>query len=118
MKVNFVYKNGRERAMDERYAKILTGLNMGTYLTRDVVAARAVPVAVVAEFGGANEGQDAASEHQAEAQSNDDVSVSVDDGLDGLEVEELRALARERGVKVHHAAGAGKIRAALRGAIE
>lgn len=117
MKVNFVYKNGRERAMDERYAKILTGLNMGTYLTRDVVAARIVPVAVAAEFGGANESQDV-GEHRVEEQSSDDTSASVDDGLDGLEAEELRALAKERGVKVHHAAGADKIRAALRGAIE
>lgn len=43
-------------------------------------------------------------ESQAEAQ----------DELDALGEEELRALAKERGVKVHHKAGADKIRAALR----
>lgn len=40
------------------------------------------------------------------------------DGLDALDVDQLRALAAERGVKVHHAAGADKIRAALRAAAE
>lgn len=40
--------------------------------------------------------------------------VATDDGLDDLAVEELHALAKERGVKVHHKAGAEKVRAALR----
>lgn len=40
------------------------------------------------------------------------------DGLDSLDIEQLRALAKERGVTVHHAAGADKIRAALRAAAE
>jgi arginase family enzyme len=40
--------------------------------------------------------------------------VIVDDGLDGLDKEQLHALARDRGVKVHHMAGADKVRAALR----
>jgi transposase len=39
----------------------------------------------------------------------------VSDGLDGLTAEELHALAKERGVSVHHRAGADKVRAALRG---
>jgi len=38
------------------------------------------------------------------------------DGLEGLDAERLHALARERGVRVHHKAGADKVRAALRGA--
>lgn len=38
------------------------------------------------------------------------------DGLDDLEIDELRALAQERGVNVHHNAGADKIRQALRDA--
>ena len=45
-----------------------------------------------------------AVESQSEAQ----------DELDALGEEDLRALAKERGVKVHHKAGADKIRAALR----
>lgn len=40
--------------------------------------------------------------------------VEAQDELDALGEEELRALAKERGVKVHHKAGADKIRAALR----
>lgn len=37
------------------------------------------------------------------------------DGLDKLDAEALHALAKERGVTVHHRAGADKVRAALRG---
>lgn len=44
--------------------------------------------------------------------------TSNPDGLDDLEAEQLHALAKERGVKVHHAAGADKIRAALRATAE
>lgn len=43
--------------------------------------------------------------------------ISVDDGLDQLDTERLHALAKERGVKVHHKAGAEKVRAALREAV-
>ena len=38
----------------------------------------------------------------------------VDDGLDSLDASTLRKIAEDRGVKVHHKAGADKIRAALR----
>lgn len=37
-----------------------------------------------------------------------------DDGLDSLGFDELHALAKERGIQVHHRAGADKVRAALR----
>ena len=36
------------------------------------------------------------------------------DGLDELDAEKLHALAKERGLNVHHRAGADKVRAALR----
>jgi hypothetical protein len=39
------------------------------------------------------------------------------DGLDELSREELHALAKERGVHVHHASGADKVREALRNVI-
>lgn len=42
------------------------------------------------------------------------VALPIADGLDDMTVEELHALAKERGVKVHHKAGAEKVRAALR----
>lgn len=39
-----------------------------------------------------------------------------DAALDDMDAEALHALAKERGVKVHHAAGADKVRKALRDA--
>lgn len=41
-------------------------------------------------------------------------TIKVYDSLDGLTVEELHVLAKERGVEVHHRAGADKVKAALR----
>lgn len=92
-KVTFTYKNGRERMLSARDAELLQRLGKGTYLTRDMAAARSVAVVIPA------------------AQNKD-----VD--LDSLDGDALHALARERGVKVHHKAGADKVRAALRGAAE
>lgn len=40
----------------------------------------------------------------------------VDDEFAGLSKEELHALAKERGISVHHAAGAAKVAEALRAA--
>jgi hypothetical protein len=39
----------------------------------------------------------------------------ADDGLDALDIDALHALAKARGVVVHHRAGADKVRIALRG---
>lgn len=39
----------------------------------------------------------------------------ANDGLDDLDAEQLHALAKERGIKVVHNAGADKVREALRG---
>jgi hypothetical protein len=44
--------------------------------------------------------------------------LPVNDGLDELNTEQLHALAKERGVKVHHNAGADKVREALREAAD
>lgn len=41
-------------------------------------------------------------------------AVAVVDDVDSMTQEQLHALARELGVKVHHKAGADKVRAALR----
>lgn len=92
-KVNFTYKNGRERMLSARDAELLQRLGKGTYLTRDMAAAR--PLEVVLPVAD-NKGVD----------------------LDSLDGDALHALARERGVKVHHKAGADKVRAALREAAE
>ncbi|MGN3704474.1 hypothetical protein [Achromobacter xylosoxidans] len=92
-KVTFTYKNGRERMLSARDAELLQRLGKGTSLTRDMAAARPMAVAV-------------------SAVPNEDVD------LDALDGEALHALARERGIKVHHKAGADKVRAALREAAE
>lgn len=49
------------------------------------------------------------------AESYETTQLVTDDGLDNLDAEALHALAKERGVIVHHRAGADKVRAALRG---
>lgn len=84
-KVNFTYKSGKTRFMTSREADILQKLGHG-YLTRDMAtapAAQSVPVV--------QKGRD----------------------LDSMDRDELHALARELGVKVHHASGADKVRAAI-----
>ena len=92
-KVTFTYKNGRERMLSAWDAKLLQRLGKGTYLTRDMAAAR--PVVVVVPVA-----------------DNEDID------LDSLDGDALHALARERGIKVHHKAGADKVRTALREAAE
>lgn len=93
-KVTFRYTNGRERAMDERSAKALSLMKRGTYMTRDMAAAPRLEAVIKPE----------------------PVRPSVvhNGGLDALDADELHALAKERGVKVHHKAGAEKVRDALR----
>lgn len=97
-KVTFTHqKSGREEVMHERYAKVLSRMGRGTYMTRDLRA----EITVVPQ-------PQAAIAHEP-------VGISgADDGLDALSKEELHAIAKERGVAVHHAAGADKVRAALR----
>lgn len=97
-KVTFTHqKSGREEVMHERYAKVLSKMGRGTYMTRDLRA-------------------DVAAVPQSQAAQVPGLAVPADagDGLDALGKEELHAIAKERGVQVHHAAGAEKVRAALR----
>lgn len=97
-KVTFTHhKSGREEVMNERYAKLLSKMGRGTYMTRDMRADVA-----------------AAPQTQAAQALEPAVPADAGDGLDALGKEELHAIAKERGVTVHHAAGADKVRAALR----
>lgn len=100
-KVTFTHgKSGREEVMHERYAKVLSKMGRGTYMTRDLRAdVAAVP------------------QNQAVQAPEPVVLSDVGDGLDAFGKEELHAIAKERGVAVHHAAGADKVRAALRKAV-
>jgi hypothetical protein len=101
-KVYFKFKNGHVRTMAKRQAEILGKLGHGTYQTRDMAAQpmvtklmQAAPVPVALTDPEPDEAED-------------------DDGLDAMDKDELHALAKARGVKVHHLAGADKVRAALR----
>lgn len=84
MKVNFKHKTGRVQAMSRRDAEILQRLGRGSYLTRDLQAARPVE------------------------------SLPATDELDAMTPEELHELAKRCGVDVHHRAGADKVKEALR----
>ena len=92
-KVDFTFKNGHTRIMAKRQAEILGKLGHGTYKTRDMASQPMVTKPMLAAHP---------------------VQEETDDGLDALDKEQLHALAKERGVKVHHMAGADKVRAALR----
>ncbi|MGN6024656.1 hypothetical protein ACP6NF_09680 [Alcaligenes faecalis] len=60
---------------------------------------------------------EAAAKLEAEAKATVDktiASTTSGDGLDELDADQLHALAKERGISVHHKAGADKVREALR----
>lgn len=103
MKVLFVYKNGRQRLMSEVHAKVLQKLKHGAYQVEDVRSESVIdlPAAPIAQI------------------DDDEVQADVrSDELEDMDLEQLHALAKERGVKVHHKAGVDKVRAALREAVE
>lgn len=101
-KVDFKFKNGHTRIMAKRQAEILGKLGHGTYQTRDMAAQ---PMATKPML--------AAHAPVAHVAAEPDAAVEGD-GLDAMDKDELHALAKERGVRVHHMAGADKVRAALR----
>lgn len=98
MKVNFKYPNGKERMMSEREAKILSRLGRGTYLTRDMVA------------------DNLSVDHGDGYAPVGPIESFEPDYLDSMTAEQLHELAKRRDIKVHHKAGADKVRAALRSA--
>jgi hypothetical protein len=85
-KVDFTFKNGHIRPMPARQAGLLAKLGHGTYKTRDM----------------------------ANQPNTVQPSMAADDGLDGLDKDQLHDLAEKRGLKLHHMLGAEKARAALR----
>lgn len=120
-KVTFTYKTGRQRAMTERDARLLQRLGKGTYLTRRMEAAQAIGVVLSnSHMVDLRDPREIASGPEAVLCMDSEAPLaaapittsSVD--LDALDATALHALAKERGVKVHHASGAEKVRAALR----
>lgn len=115
MNVLFRYNNGVERRMGKRYADILKRMKRGTYLTADVRAAQSGPARIEKVIEGRDSVRDAADlEASGDVPTDANASTPVD--LDAMGPDELRGLAKARGVKVHHKAGPEKIREALRGA--
>ena len=115
MKVTFVHKTGREQVMRKRDAEVLQRLGRGAYLTRDMCAAQQAVVTPAAPTSNEiNEPADPVAEVRAEA----DVAAPAVDNLNDLDAAQLHALAKERGIKIHHKAGADKVRDALRGAAQ
>ena len=98
-KVDFTFKNGNTRIMGRRQAEILGKLGHGQYMTRDMAADRGAVLPPVAAPA---------------SPLPEPVVLAVADDLEALDKDQLHALAKDRGVKVHHMAGADKVRAALR----
>ena len=107
VKTVFTFKNGKSRTIKPK----------GTYETRELRATDpAFPgtpdTRTIAEVDAQIKADNA--EIAAEQAQESEPEVELDE-LDGLSVDELRELAEQRGIAVHHRAGADKIRAALRG---
>jgi hypothetical protein len=97
-KVDFTFKNGHTRIMAKRQAELLGKAGFGTYQTRDMAFQPMLTKPMQA----------------APVITSEATPGPSDDGLDAMDKDQLHALAKERGVKVHHMAGADKVRATLR----
>lgn len=99
-RVEFTLKRGgRKGLVPLPQARALQRAGYGTYVTRDIVADRSAVLPPTAA---------------PVAPPPAPVVLAVADELDALDKAQLHALAKERGVQVHHMAGADKVRAALR----
>lgn len=98
-RVEFTYRRGgRTKLVTSTQAKVLQRAGLGTYQTRDMARQPMVTKPL-----------------QAQPVAETAIPAELeDDGLEALDKEQLHALAKERGVKVHHMVGADKVRAALR----
>ncbi len=92
MKIEVQMRDGKVKMLTPAQARAMVFIGKGQYLTRNMEPAKVTPVVQVQTAGKQLDG----------------------DGMDALSKEELHAIAKERGVTVHHAAGAEKVRAALR----
>lgn len=92
-RLDFTFKRGgRTQRVTSAQAKVLQRAGLGSYQTRDMAFQPMVTKPMQAE----------------------PTPQLADDGLEAMDKDQLHALAKERGVKVHHMAGADKVRAALR----
>lgn len=104
-KVEFTFRRGgRTKTVTSTQAKVLQRAGLGTYQTRDMAFQPMVTKPMQAAPAAVEPAPSAVT-----AQADDS-----GDGLEALDKDQLHALAKERGVKVHHMAGADKVRTALR----
>lgn len=133
MKVEFTYRDGKTKAVDSKIADVLVKLGRGTYLTTDLgirarpVKTRTQRVVLEPETGTEEVLPPGGGRVQLD---DDDLGTGDDDGagsatgtegneseqidLDAMTVDELRDYAKSVGAQHHHAAGAEKIKAAIR----
>lgn len=90
-------------------------LNGKRKLVKDVVGKRLIKVKAAREVQCGYITRDMADQPNVLKIPDAVIPSSENDGLDTMEKADLHALAKGRGVKVHHMAGAEKVRAALRG---
>lgn len=120
------YKTGGQRTVRDSVGRRLVRVGIarevkaeksGAYLTRDMRADENINVAALdaKDPAPAPNDQQVASVDMAAAPDHA-VGLPASDGLDDMDVEDLRVLVNQLGVKVHPRAGADKIRAALRAA--
>jgi hypothetical protein len=106
-KVDFTFRRGgRTKTVTSTQAKVLQRAGLGTYQTRDMAFQPSVTKPMQAAPAPISAPAPDVVKEQTDA--------VVDDGIEALDKEQLHALAKDRGVKVHHMAGADKVRAALR----
>lgn len=108
---------GTEIEVTERQAKLLAKLGRGQYMTRDMIAAPvSAPSAPCPAHAPAAPAPAPADPPADPPPPPSPRSVLVDGAMvpiDELDAETLHALAKKLEVKVHHASGAEKVRAAL-----
>jgi hypothetical protein len=101
-KVEFTFKRGgRTKPVTAYQAKVLSRAGLGTYQTRDMIANRQIGQQI-----------------QNTMMISDTELPPISDEYSAMDKDQLHELAKERGIKIHHLAGADKVRSALREASE
>ena len=112
--VIFKFNDGRTRKVSQAEARLLQRMRRGAIAVPDAADESAgAPSADGSPEAGTSKGnteKPAASDAGASATGSAPPAVD----LEAMDVDALRALAKDRGVKVHYNAGADKIREALR----
>jgi len=113
----FTFNSGRKQLLNHRHAELLQRLGKGSYITRDMAdTPKVVKADVQPAFPGTDDPRTVEEVDAYIKAENAKIQQDKGDGLEELDADALRELAKERGVKVHARAGAEKLREALRSA--